>query len=369
MPDPVHTAAWQELAGQAIEPSAPASHAFASAALEHLPPSQRPTIYVMTNAANEPRGIALLRHDNRRWPPLGRIGSSRWGDFFFLGLPLLHAEQPHHTLRDLLDITRLVRLAALEFCAVPANGPFMRTLREVLAETGTQPVELVRWQRAMLDATRTPDDWWQQDIGKKRRKEWNRLKRKLAEQGDLSFESLPLDASADELTAWMDDFLQLEAAGWKGRAGTALACAAHNKAFARAMTANFHAEGNLRFWRLRLNGHTIASLFAFISGDALWLGKIAYDENLRAFSPGVLLTIEATRDILADEAVRFADSSADPNHPMIDHLWKQRLELVDVLVPLPGVSATRFAAITAAERGYRAARKQAKRLWHMVRRH
>ncbi len=364
------TAAWQALAARALEPSAPASHAFASAAMEHLPDSQRPVLHVLEDAAGGLRCVAPLRHERLRWHPWGRMASSRWGDFFFFGVPLVDADAPQRALHDLFDGSRRAGLAVLEFCEVPAQGAFMQALRDALGAGGRKPVELARWQRAVLDARRTPEEWWRQDIGKKRRKEWSRLKRKLMEQGELVFEVLANDAGADELAAWMDDFLQLESAGWKGRAGTALACTAHNSAFSRAMMMNFHREGNLRFWRLRLQGRTIASMFGFIVGDVLWLGKIAHDEDaaLRRFSPGVLLTIETTRDILADDAVRFADSSADPNHPMIDHIWKQRLELVDVLVPLPGVSVARFTAIAATERAYRAARAQAKRLWHRLRR-
>ncbi len=350
---------WQALEVRALEPAV-------RAALEHLPARQRPHLHMVEGKDGRLLCVAALKHEGWRWPPLGRIATSRWGDFFFLGLPLVDEEQSEAALRDLLHSVRHAGMAALELRAIPANGPFMQGLRAVLAEMNTQPLELARWQRAALDATRTPEDWWQQDIKGKRRGEWSRRKRKLEKEGELTCEALPKDAPTEILQEWMEDFLRLEAAGWKGRNGTALLCDEHNAAFVRAMTAGFHAAGNLRFWRLRLDGRTIAANFGLVSGTTFWGGKTAYDETLHRYSPGVLLIIELTRDLLADPSITFADSSADPDHPMIDHIWKQRLEMADVLVPLPGISAARFKAIAATEHAYRQAREQAKKLYYRL---
>ena len=56
-------------------------------------------------------------------------------------------------------------------------------------------------------------------IGKKRHKEFKRLRRRLAEAGPVAFE---IARSPGTVTAALQDFLALEAKGWKGAAGTAL---------------------------------------------------------------------------------------------------------------------------------------------------
>jgi hypothetical protein len=62
--------------------------------------------------------------------------------------------------------------------------------------------------------------------------------------------------------------------------------------------------------------------------------KIAMDETAARTSPGVQLTLDITRHLCANPAIAFADSTADGEHPMIDHIWRARIEIADVFVPL-----------------------------------
>ena len=353
---------WWRLAETALEPSAPMTPAFAAAAMRHLPPKRRPTVFAVREAGDL-IALAALRPDVWRWRPLGRLVTSRWGDFFFLGTPLLAPDDPKGALRRLLARLSDDGFAALEACSIAATGPVAASLRDLAAECGAPAVELARWRRAALDASRPQEEWWR-SFNSKRRRYWRSQWRQLERRGALTFERL---SPGEDVAEWTEEFLRLEAAGWKGRGGTALACSEHDAAFTRAMTAAFHARGALRFWRLRLDGRAIASLFAFVSQGTLWLGKIAYDETLRRQSPGVMLMLEVTKDIFADPQVKFADSCAAPDHPMIDHLWHDRLELVDLLLPLPGISRARFGLLAAAEKTRRRARERAKRAWHALR--
>ncbi len=68
--------------------------------------------------------------------------------------------------------------------------------------------------------------------------------------------------------------------------------------------------------------------------DRAYFFKIAMDENEARTSPGVQLTLDLTRHLCGDATVRFADSSADGEHPMIDHIWRERIEIADVFIPL-----------------------------------
>jgi hypothetical protein len=52
----------------------------------------------------------------------------------------------------------------------------------------------------------------------------------------------------------------------------------------------------------------------------------------------VQLTLDVTKQFLADEAVAQTDSCATADHPMIDHLWRDRLALTDLLIA-PGRAA------------------------------
>ena len=46
------------------------------------------------------------------------------------------------------------------------------------------------------------------------------------------------------------------------------------------------------------------------------------------------LTLDLTRHLCGDPAIAMADSTAIPGHPMIDPIWRGRLAIGDVLIPL-----------------------------------
>ena len=77
---------------------------------------------------------------------------------------------------------------------------------------------------------------------------------------------------------------------------------------------------------------TLAATITLRAGETAWLWKIAYNEAARRASPGVQLTLDVTESILADTTVARVDSCATADHPMIDHLWRERLALTDLLI-------------------------------------
>jgi hypothetical protein len=48
----------------------------------------------------------------------------------------------------------------------------------------------------------------------------------------------------------------------------------------------------------------------------------------------VLLTLALTENLLDDAELACADSCATADHPMIDHIWRERLPLCDLMVAL-----------------------------------
>jgi hypothetical protein len=54
----------------------------------------------------------------------------------------------------------------------------------------------------------------------------------------------------------------------------------------------------------------------------------------------VLLAADVTDALLADAAVTCTDSCATPDHPMIDHIWRERLKLSDRLIAARGAGPT-----------------------------
>ena len=101
-------------------------------------------------------------------------------------------------------------------------------------------------------------------------------------------------------TAWpaieaaLQDFLELEASGWKGAAGTAAVNDPAVLDFFRTAIVDLAAEGHARVDRLVQDGRVIAAAVTLMSGDTAWFWKIAYSEDLARSSPGVQLVMDCT---------------------------------------------------------------------------
>ena len=111
-------------------------------------------------------------------------------------------------------------------------------------------------------------------------------------------------------------FMALEAAGWKGQAGSAIFQSARLQRFYTHLTGNASAAGMLEWHFMWLGGKLIAAHLAWRCGRVLSLLKIAYDENQGRFSPGSLL-FEAT----AERA--FACNDTDEINCLTDMAWHQ----------------------------------------------
>jgi hypothetical protein len=102
------------------------------------------------------------------------------------------------------------------------------------------------------------------------------------------------------------------------------------------------------------DGRPIATLVTLQSGTTAWCWKIAYDETFARFSPGVQLLLDATQALLDDRNVARADSCATAGHPMIEHVWRERLALADRLVRVGPQHGLAFGLACPLERARRA---------------
>jgi CelD/BcsL family acetyltransferase involved in cellulose biosynthesis len=166
-------------------------------------------------------------------------------------------------------------------------------------------------------------------VGAKKHKELRRQRRRLLDKGLLKVASA---REVDEIPRALADYLALEAAGWKGRAGSAAKQSADVRTFMQTAIAALAADGGARIERLMQNGHPLAATITLRSGDSAWFWKIAYDEDFAKFSPGVQISLDLTELLLAEPDIARVDSCATADHPMIDHLWRERLLLADLLI-------------------------------------
>ena len=121
--------------------------------------------------------------------------------------------------------------------------------------------------------------------------------------------------------------------------------------------------GDALIWKLTLDGAPVAMTLGAKSGRQAWLFKIAHDEDYARSSPGVLIILEVMEALAQSGEVDMIDSCAQSDHPMINHLWRERLKLHDVMIGRPGQSRPVFDALHRLTRLKRDGRELAKRLY------
>lgn len=315
-------AEWADLAQNAVE-----SNPFYSPAL---------LIPALDALASENVRLALVRDARGRLialaPLAPAVGYSRlpirylatWmHEHCFFAAPLIRRGAEREALTALFDLAEgdgaFLRLRHLD-----AGGPIHAAAIEAAAKTGRLASPSARYSRALLLAGYETDAYLREALTGKKRKELRRLRARLEAEGRVSLETL---IERGDLSLWMQDFLTLEASGWKGRAGTALAAKAENRAFFAAALSRAFDLGALDFHRLAVNDRPIAMIVNFKRGGECYSFKIAYDEEFARYSPGVMLEIEMMRALEGRKDLSFVDSCAAPDHPMINSLWRERREI------------------------------------------
>ncbi len=257
----------------------------------------------------------------------------------FLGTPLVRRGEETAFWTEVLTTLDAASWARgfFHMTGLVEDGPMHRGLIEAAASLGRPCPTVHRSRRALLQSDLSPKAYYEQAVRKKKRKEIGRLSSRLRELGHVATTRA---GSAEEANRYCEEFLALEAAGWKGRAGSALASDQAKKNFFREAVAGAQAVGRLEFLRLAVNDRAIAMLVNFFTPPGGFTFKIAFDEAYARFSPGVLIQID-NLGVLERPDVAWMDSCAVENHPMINSLWTERRSIVRVTVPLAG-SRRRF---------------------------
>ncbi|MFT4057436.1 MAG: GNAT family N-acetyltransferase [Novosphingobium sp.] len=313
--------AWDHLARNASEPNPFFESWYLLPSLRHLPETDRVTI-LRFEQHGRLAGLLPIAHPRRyyRWP-MPHVSSWLHANCF-CGVPLVTkgAEVPFWQAVLRWADTRPGAALFMHLRGMVLGGPLHAALDAVAAQD-TRQVEVVhREARAMLASDLSPEAYLEGALSGKKRKELRRQTNRLAEEGALAFERR---TDACDISRWCSDFLALEAAGWKGQAGSALASSPQTERMFRESLEGAALRGRLERLSLTLDGRPIAMLATFLTAPGAYSYKTAFDEAYARFSPGVLLQRENLA-MLDRSDIAWTDSCASADHPMIDHLWRER---------------------------------------------
>ncbi len=336
---------WRDLARNALEPNPFFEPDLVLAARDHLGERKAALLVVEDRLAWR----ACLPVSRQRIDGVAVMGN--WLHLYcFLGTPLLCGDAPDDAARALLATGCEGNPLALR--RLGADGPAAAALRSAAAELGLATVFESRSDRALL--RRRPGGGYLDAMRGHRRRELNRLGRALARE--LGSELEVVDETA--VPGAVEAFLELERSGWKGQHQTALASDNGHAAFFTSICAALSEQGRLELLCLRAGDRRVAMKCNIYAGEGGFCFKIAYDEQLARFSPGVQLERENVRVFAENRDEWWQDSCADQENTMINRLWPDRRTLTTVVLAQPGPRATTFRHVVRAARTVRARRRR-----------
>ncbi len=251
-----------------------------------------------------------------------------------LGTPLLDAEDAAETISNLYEALAAPSASLPPVLVLPdirLNGKFAQLARAVAIGENLPLTVTDTFSRPMLESLLDGPTYLREAMSPQHLRELKRQWSKLAKQGSLAYN---VARRPDEIRLRMEEFLVLEASGWKGRERSAMIMDRFRAAFAREAVTNLAEADSVRIHTLDLDGKAIATIIVLLMAGEAYAWKTAYDERYAKYSPGKLLVAELTEWHLDDANIIRSDSCAVPDHPVMSRLWQEREELGTLVIGL-----------------------------------
>ncbi|APG92267.1 GNAT family N-acetyltransferase [Sinorhizobium americanum] len=251
-----------------------------------------------------------------------------------LGVPLLDAEDAAETISNLYTALATPSSGLPQVLVLPdvrLKGKFAQLARAVAIGENLPLTVTDTFERPMLESLLDGPAYLRQAISRAHFKELRRQWNNLEKHGNLAYS---VARQPEEIRWRLEEFLALEASGWKGRERSAMIMDRFRAAFAREAITNLAEADSVRIHTLDLDGKAIAAMVVLMMAGEAYTWKTAYNEDYAKYSPGKLLLAELTEWHLDDANIARSDSCAVPDHPMIARFWQEREEMGTLVIGL-----------------------------------
>lgn len=325
--------AWDELARCSVEPNPFFESWYLLPSLESLDSAGNTSILCFKQQGVLRGLMPIVRRQQYEGWPIAHIGNWLHPNIFF-GTPLVAPGAEVHFWRAVLDWADANPALSLflHLKEIALDGPVYAALKTVLTADGRAWGVVGRKERALLSSDLDAESYLAKSLPATKRKDLNRRFRRLGELGEIDFR---WETGSDGLVRWIEEFLALVAAGWKGNAGSALACDEATKALFRQSLISAARRERLVRLSLRLNDRPIAMLSTFLAPPGAFGFKTAYDEDFARFSPGFLLEREFLTALHRFD-IRWCDSCAAADHSVMNRIWYERRLVGRVSIAIGG---------------------------------
>lgn len=250
--------------------------------------------------------------------------------------PLLRKDCAEDALRFAFQFLRSEGVSLLSADTVASGDGFGEMWSSVVEEVAASVFVREEFDRACFRPMDNHEDYIVKHVSKSIRKNTRRLSRRLEDEGEV--EVVVSDASSD-YEQLIQQFLEIEASGWKRESGTALVCKRSTKAFFESMVTASAEAGRVRFLSLNLDGKPVSILCDLYSPRHGFSYKTGFDDSYSAFSPGLLAEM-FNLEKMHGYGIEYVDSCTEPDNNTMNRIWGHRLGFSKSIISLKsGLSA------------------------------
>jgi hypothetical protein len=322
---------WARLGSASLDGNTFLAPAFVQSLVRNLPDVTAPFLVAIEEEATQSlTGLCVLEEvRGSRLLPLSHLRIWQT-DHGLTGGVLLKSDVAELTAEALFEwlTANGNRWNGLALSDLPVDSQTGKTLFAVASQAAHSWREDSRSRRACIRVEEIPDDVTTL-YSKSRRKSLRQNLRKLESHGEVQFRIHTQDADGRLL----DEFLRLEATGWKGESKTALGSDPNLTAFSHDWSAALAESGQLAICELSVDGHPIAMSLNPISGDTMFAFKIGWEASFASCSPGTLCEWFTLQSVKTQRPhIRFVDSCSVPGS-YVEKIWPWSFELTDGVFP------------------------------------
>ncbi|HEY8563999.1 MAG TPA: GNAT family N-acetyltransferase [Beijerinckiaceae bacterium] len=232
----------------------------------------------------------------------------------------------------------------LELTPADEGGETGSALDRLVAEGRCLQRIVARHCRPMLESNLPPNDYLRGSLSKARRSKLRQLRARLLREGEVRH----VRHEGAAVPSAVEQFLALEAKGWKGRRGSALSADARDAVFVREAVTALAKRDLAAVTALTLDSRPISMCLLLRSGHTAFTWKITYDEAFGTFSPGYQLAVDDTTALLDDPRLARTDSCAADATGIMSKVWVELARAAEMFIDVRPEGTLCFALVMAA---------------------
>lgn len=346
-----NVATWNRLVDSAIAKSVALEPNYLLPAIKHLAGPDVRVLAVELNCGGESLLVGLVPVVEK---PIYRLPFKSVGIWkhaqSFDATPLLHKDHAVGAWKAICETVLSSGYTLFSLDTVSAAAPFDAVLQEVELSEGQFRFQRDSFDRAAFSPCSSSEAYVEQFVTKKTLSNTRRLMRSLEKLGEVTWETSTPESDYEFLAK---RFLSIEASGWKGKKGTALASKPSTREFFLSMIEKSSRLGKVRFLTLLLDKKPIAMICNTQSDKFVYSYKTAFDESYAKYSPGIQVEIKNLENFHRD-GIQASDTCCAPDNQAMNRIYGQRASFQNLVVSLkPGLARLSAKALPAFQNAVR----------------